>query len=365
MGKRDDGTSAAPPQRSQLMEETFEHFRDAVKLAVDARLGALLDARVAAAAQHGPDVEVLAAAVRSLAMRGGKRLRAVLLAVAFEGYGGGGGGLGDDAGLAGAAIELLQTYLLIHDDVMDGDELRRGGPSVHASLRDRFGSARAGETGAILAGDFASALAQDALLSVSVGPERVALAARELARMQIDVVCGQLLDMRAGANDRAGVEAMHTLKTASYTVRGPLLIGAILAGASAAQKAALERFATPLGVAFQLRDDLLGTFGDPARTGKPAATDLREGKRTALVVEISGDPEVQALLSRVSGANHEDDDVQALAMHIERSGARARVEARLAALALEAEAALDAVEMNPRGQALLAAAAKALVERES
>ena len=122
-----------------------------------------------------------------------------------------------------------------------------------------------------------------------LAPERVIEAGRAFARVQREVIIGQLIDLRGAPASAEQVESMHDLKTGSYTVRGPLAIGAILAGASAEQRAALDRFAAPLGVAFQLRDDLLGTFGDPRATGKPAGNDVRRGKRTALVAALAED----------------------------------------------------------------------------
>lgn len=266
---------------------------------------------------------------------------------------------------AGAALELLHAYLLVHDDWMDEDDVRRGGPSVHAMLRERFGSAREGETAAILAGDFAASVAQSALFELALPADRVIEAAREFARIQEDVVYGQLLDTRAGADRPETVEAMHQLKTGSYTVRGPLMMGAILAGASKTQRDGLSRFAEPLGVAFQLRDDLLGTFGDPAATGKPFGSDLRQGKRTALVVELGEDP----LLATALGVK--DASEAAVARVVDRmkaSGAKARVEARLAALMKEAASVLDDASLLPlaaSAREVLRGAVLALGERES
>jgi geranylgeranyl diphosphate synthase type I len=159
---------------------------------------------------------------------------------------------------------------------------------------------------------------------------------------------------------------MHDLKTGSYTVRGPLALGAIVAGASAPQRASLERFAAPLGVAFQLRDDLLGTFGDPRATGKPAGNDVRRGKRTALVAALAGDAEGERLMARALGASGaSDDDVAKLVARLESSGARAQVEARLRELLSAAERELAAGHFTSRGKAWLQGAVTALGERES
>ncbi len=181
--------------------------------------------------------------------------------------------------------------------------------------------------------------------------------------MHEDVVVGQQIDMLGRAED---VEAMHALKTGSYTVRGPLSLGATLAGAPAEAGAALERFAAPLGIAFQLRDDLLGTFGATAETGKPVGNDLRAGKRTAVLAEAMDggarlDPGQRAAVDRVFGrAAATDAEVVAAAAALEACGARAAVTARLAQLCSEAEAIARDLPLAAPAPALLAGAAAAL-----
>jgi geranylgeranyl diphosphate synthase type I len=348
-----NGTSAA----------AFAAFLADVRAMVDAELTRVLDARVEAAARWASPLVAVTGALRSLTLRGGKRFRAALLAAAYEACGGQGGA--KTVAMAGAALELLQTYLLIHDDWMDGDDVRRGGPSVHAFLRGEFGSEHVGDTSAILAGDHASALAQELVLEGPLPADRLLAAAREFARIQEDVVYGQLLDVHAAVDDGLAVERMHELKTGSYTVRGPLVMGALLAGADAAQCDGLCAFARPLGVAFQLRDDVLGTFGDPGQTGKPSGNDIRRGKRTALIAELEGDAEAEALLPRVFGrADADEDALAALVVRIEASGARARVEARLDALLAESVRLLADVPLLPEGRRLLEGAVHALGLRE-
>ncbi|MGO9712624.1 MAG: polyprenyl synthetase family protein [Polyangiaceae bacterium] len=361
------------PAESPASERRATSFAELVSLvrrAVESRLLQLLDGAVAEVRTCGPDAVAAIEALRSLSMRGGKRFRPVLVAAAHEACGGSGGsfetaGLGEAVVLAGAAIELLQAYLLIHDDWMDADDVRRGGPSVHAMLRSAYGDVAAGDAAAILAGDYASALAQQALFSMPLSGDRVVEAGRAFARVQREVISGQLLDLR-GAPGGAGVESMHDLKTGSYTVRGPLAIGAILAGATAEQRAALDRFAAPLGVAFQLRDDLLGTFGDPKATGKPAGNDIRRGKRTALVAALAEDADARPLMKRAFGVGDASDaDVAAVVARMEASGARAKVEARLHELLASAERELVSAPLGGVGKGWLQGAVKALGERDS
>jgi geranylgeranyl diphosphate synthase type I len=247
---------------------------------------------------------------------------------------------------------------------MDGDLVRRGGPSVHAALRSRFGSERQGDVAAILAGDWACGVAQEALLSVDLPPSLLVEAARVLARTQSEVVLGQILDVRK--SPETGAEAIAEWKTASYTVRGPLGIGAALGGADSALRAAFDRFARPLGIAFQLRDDVLGAFGDARATGKPVGADLRRGARTALVAEVAKGEEGRHLLSRVFDvAEAPDADVELLLEYMERSGARTRVEARISALLGEARFELASMPLPTVAREVLEGAVLALGERES
>jgi geranylgeranyl diphosphate synthase type I len=368
---RDDSDDRARDRR------TFESFVADVRVCVDAWLASWLDVRVSEARRRGPDVTVVADAVRQLVLRGGKRMRAVLLAVAYRASGG--EGALDVVAPAGAALELLQAYLLAHDDWMDGDDVRRGGPSVPAMMRARFGGeslergSRSSTTrgqhrsdaASVLAGDLAAAWALGSMLELTIAPARVALALKELGRVEADVVQGQVVDVCTASADRADVEAGYALKTGSYTVRGPIVMGARLAGASDPQIESLIAFAEPLGVAFQLRDDVLGTFGDATVTGKPSGGDLKKGKRTALVVDAVRDPRARELLSRVMGrADANDSDTAAAIAGIEESGARARVEERIASLAGRALRELERARLTPAGRSLFAEAVVALTERD-
>lgn len=346
--------------------ESFARFASDTRALVDGELAAWLSPRLADADALGPEVSAVARAVADLVTRGGKRLRAALVAAAYVAAGGEGGP--ERVAPALVAIELLQGYLLAHDDWMDDDDVRRGGPTVHAALRERFGGARDGAVGAVLAGDLAAGWSLAALGETGVAPERVAAAARVFGRMQVDVVLGQTLDVFAKERSFALVEAMHDKKTGSYTVRGPLAVGAALAGASARVAASLEAFAAPLGVAFQLRDDLLGAFGDPRATGKPAGGDLRRGKHTALVAALveAGTDADRALVARVTASGDASiEEVETLLARLVATGARARVEVRLRALLDEAKSRLAAAELPPDGASLLAGAADALGERAS
>ena len=274
---------------------------------------------------------------------------------------------GDLPGVIGvaAALELFHAAALVHDDLIDASDTRRGLPSAHRLFEREHrqqhwqGDARRfGDSSAILLGDlllvWSDELFADSIeLLADRGNARAGRA--EFNRMRTDVTAGQYLDIVAEAawaqvpEDRALETALNviTYKSAKYSIEAPLAIGASLGGASMPQMAALREFGLPLGVAFQLRDDLLGVFGDSELTGKPAGDDLIEGKRTVLIAlarpqltpsarrtmdELLGDPELD-------GAQ-----VQALQETIRASGAIEQVEALIAQ---NVERALDALEDAP------------------
>jgi geranylgeranyl diphosphate synthase type I len=354
----------SPPGAQAAGQGEFVRYAEQTRAKVENALGSWLTSKASETAKLTPEARAPIEAAFDLAKRGGKRLRAVLVAAAYDSLHGEGGA--DTVLLAGVSMEVLQAYLLIHDDWMDGDELRRGGPSVPAMMRARFSKPGLADASAILAGDYAAGLALDALLSVPCAPERVFKAARELARIEKDVVAGQLLDVHASASvaGESHVELTHTLKTSSYTVRGPVLIGARLAGASDDACRALEAYADPLGVAFQLRDDILGTFGEAKTTGKPALSDLRSGKQTALIAEAARDPGAQELLRVAGDADAPVAKLEALASYLVTSGARARVEARIETLLSQSRKALETPSIPEASRLLLLGAIPALAHRE-
>lgn len=246
---------------------------------------------------------------------------------------------------AGAAFEWLQGSALVHDDLMDGSDTRRGRPSVHRDFEARHVDAGAlgdpaefGSRVAILLGDLLLSWA-DQHLRRARPDERTA----DLWDFcKAEVVSGQFLDVLAQTRDRLDVaSAMHVIrfKAAKYTVERPLHVGAALAGGDDELLAALTEVALPLGEAFQLRDDVLGVFGDPADTGKPTGDDLREGKRTVLVArtaQVCGDARVLALLGTAEGADELHDLIQS-------SGALAAVEQDIDRLVDRAHAAIAAI----------------------
>ena len=202
---------------------------------------------------------------------------------------------------AASALEIFHAAALVHDDIMDNSDTRRGAPSAHRRFesihRDggfRGDAAAFGRSSGLLLGDLLLGWSDELFdRGTSMLVDRAAGAAgrAEFATMRTEVTAGQYLDILeenawASYPEAEALPRAHRVivyKSAKYSVEAPLAIGAALGGASAAQVAALRAFGLPLGVAYQLRDDMLGVFGDPAVTGKPAGDDLREGKRTVLI----------------------------------------------------------------------------------
>lgn len=194
---------------------------------------------------------------------------------------------------AGAALELLHASALAHDDLIDASDTRRGRPATHrgfAALHRDAGwpgdPEQYGAAAAILLGDLLLSWSDEMLRRCGLPLERVAPALDVLELCRTEVIAGQFLDVSVQARGRADVDAAMTVlryKSAKYSIERPLHVGAALAGAGPETLTALSSFGLPLGEAFQLRDDLLGVYGDPATTGKPAGDDLVEGKRTVLV----------------------------------------------------------------------------------
>ncbi|GJF25837.1 geranylgeranyl pyrophosphate synthase [Streptomyces sp. HO565] len=320
--------------------------RDAAR-AVEAELGRLLDDALERARDTDPVfARDVASRVTALVLRGGKRLRTSFAWCGWRAA----GGAGDATAVvrAGAALELVQACALIHDDVMDGSPLRRGAPAVHADLarmHEAAGMTGSPETfaasGAVLAGDLALAWADDLMTETALGSPHGPRLHREWQAMRTEMVAGQYRDLHAQATGSSDVDeavTVATLKSALYTVERPLALGASLAGADAAVMDALRAAGRCAGLAFQLRDDLLGAFGDPSATGKPADDDLRTRKLTCLLAvgcrlaEVSGDRTAADALAPGS-PSADDDTVHRRRAALERTGARAVVESKITELA--------------------------------
>ena len=362
---------------------------------VQSRLDEFLAEHGAVLNRISPDLGIIDDSARQL-LAGGKRFRALFCYWGWRsvaGFSGGDEPLDDreHPGLeavvsVASALEVFHAAALIHDDIMDNSDTRRGQPSAHrrfeALHREQgwSGSARDyGDASALLLGDLLLAWSDELFDSGVrlIGSADAAIAARDqFALMRTEVTLGQYLDMLEETSWRSRPETellprahrVVVYKSAKYTVEAPLMIGASLADASLPQLAALRAFGLPLGIAFQLRDDLLGVFGDPAVTGKPAGDDLREGKRTVLVTlarqklpgsaarlfdELLGDEELN------------DQQVAMLQTAVRDSGAVEQVEKIIAHNVAVATAALADAPLTRSAREQLGALADTVSRRES
>jgi geranylgeranyl diphosphate synthase type I len=346
----------------------------ALREAIASALDAFVEEQLRRLEPLGPDAARLVAAAHQ-ALTGGKRLRASFCYWGFQAVPG--SAPADEPSLlrAAAALELLHASALVHDDLMDDSSTRRGRPAVHASFealhRDERWSGppqRYGAAAAILLGDLLLSWSDELLRTCGLGHDVVRAALGYLDSTRSEVIAGQFLDVSVQARGACDVEAaMRVLryKSAKYSIERPLHIGAALAGAGPAVQDSLTAFGLPLGEAFQLRDDLLGVFGDPSVTGKPAGDDLREGKRTVLVaLALEGsDAQGAALLEQRLGTDLADQDIVALQSVITASGAAQRVETMIDELTAESLRALSQAQVTDRAREALQSLAAAATRR--
>lgn len=346
---------AAAPSAAELAGAITEQLR-----------GYLADRR-GAAAYIGDDYDAMIAALEDFVLRGGKRLRPAFAYWGYRAVTAGPGDPVDDATLRlFGALELLHACALVHDDVIDDSATRRGMPTAHvhfAALHRqrswRGESEQFGRSAAILMGDLSLVWADDIVAAADLSPDGRRRVQRVWSDIRTEVLGGQYLDIVAessGSHSIASAMTVNTYKTASYTVTRPLQLGAAAAADRPEVQELFHSVGTDLGVAFQLRDDVLGVFGDPAVTGKPSGDDLRSGKRTVLLAESveraeRSDPAAARLLRSSIGTDLTDDQIRELCSAIESVGALAAVEDRIETLTGQALDALRRADINEPAKA--------------
>ncbi|QIK76850.1 polyprenyl synthetase family protein [Nocardioides piscis] len=346
---------------------------EAFRAQVQAVLDDFLDEQASRLAPLGGDAARLLSEART-SVRGGKRFRA---AFCYWGYRAIRPEVADETALlrACAALELLHASALVHDDFMDASDTRRGRPATHRTFEAEHRAAgwsgdpvQYGAAAAILLGDLLLGWSEELLRRCGLPLSEVAPGLAYFDECRSEVIAGQFLDVSVQARARADVATAMTVlryKSAKYSIERPLDIGAALAGATTEQIAQLSSFGLPLGEAFQLRDDLLGVFGDPEVTGKPAGDDLVEGKRTVLValaLSAAGRADADRLDASL-GTPLDEEAVASLRDLIDSSGAHADVERRIGALAETALAALAKADIDEQGRRVLTELASAATQR--
>ncbi|AZL13346.1 polyprenyl synthetase [Brevibacterium aurantiacum] len=392
-GSTETARSTEPSQHGTTVSELGSP--ESIAAEVSAGIEAFLELKAAEFLAISPDADDIGRALLEFT-RGGKMIRPVLLWWGFQ------LASGDDSsrsalngGVAEAAgsLELLHAAALIHDDVIDHSDTRRGKPALHRQFESRHSERRFqggaepfGVAAAIVIGDICLALSEE-LFEKSQSVLGITPSARDLrATLRRDVMVGQYLDVLAEVvpldDARIGERAWEVLsfKSAKYSVEQPLLLGAALGGADEEQLAEISRFGLPLGQAFQLRDDVLGIFGDPAATGKPAGDDIREGKRTVLIAESMknlNSEQTQIMAERLGDPDLSDSEVAECVSMLTESGGLDAVESFIRskhdeALSVVREWATDSspvsstrTRIGPTAQRQLTKFAEALSYRKS
>jgi geranylgeranyl diphosphate synthase type I len=326
----------------------FSPSLDELRDAVDEELSTFLADRRSAFADAG----LLLDEMERLLGAGGKRLRP---AFCYWGFRATRGEHCPEIVRAAASLELLHTFAIVHDDIMDAADERRGEPSVHA---------KCGVNVALLVGDLALVLADALFVGSGFEPSITIEAFDDYSRMRQEVIAGQYLDLVAAGEIAVSEERARqiaVLKSGRYSIEKPLAIGAALGRAPHALRDGLADFGRPLGMAFQLRDDLLGTFGEPSATGKPIDSDIRQGKHHVLYAKTVArleEADRSYFVERWGGGDRlKDADIGLLRDLIETSGARAETERLLVVQTEAANAALAEVDLDPGARAALTALA--------
>lgn len=347
--------------------------------AVGDRLADVLQAQRDRAVQISASAAPMVEAIAALAT-GGKRMRALLC---WWGWRGAGGDPADERILdAAVALELFQAAALIHDDIVDRSDTRRGAPSVHRRFEARHRDAgwrqdpgHFGVSAAILTGDLCLSFSEELFAAAADASGNAAAARQGFNTMRFEVMAGQYLDVLdeveiPSQDPELALSRARTVlryKSAHYSTVHPLALGGILAGADPSLVESYNAFSLPLGEAFQLQDDLLGVFGDPAVTGKPAGDDLREGKRTELVahaLQLLAPEEAEALDAALGDAELSGEQITWLQGLLTSSGARARVESEVNELGTQALAALDQLPVSTEVLAGLTELAERILRRQ-
>jgi geranylgeranyl diphosphate synthase type I len=347
-----------------------------VRSAVEEELAIFLNFESAYLNSISTELSPVSDALTAFLLDSGKRLRPLF---AFAGFVAAGGVLEKPVVRAMAALELLQACALIHDDLMDGSDTRRGKPSIHRHFEsihvqeelDGF-APQYGLSAAVLLGDLALVWSDQMFNSAGLTTEQFARVFPYYNEMRVELMAGQFLDIHEQTQKSTSVDRSMKIaryKSGKYTIERPLHLGTAMTSAPSPEIfAALSTYGLPLGEAFQLRDDLLGVFGDPSVTGKPAGDDLREGKRTVLIAMTNDrQSEAQREIARKHFGKPDLDaqGVELLREIIESTGARAELEATIERLTDQALTAAQSAVFTEDGNVMLVELANIATKRSS
>lgn len=352
------------------IQQTLQKFKEKL----DPRLDLFFDQKIQQAREISPQTCQMMAYLKEFTMRGGKRIRP---SFTYFGYIAAGGRNKKKLLEVCKYIELIHSSLLIHDDIIDKDTIRRGKPTIHILCKRKYNKKNAlrdsrhiGISFAIVLGELSLGLGYEILTDISF-PDRVKIRALHiLNEMIFHVGAGQMLDIDLAMRDRVtrnDILKVHIYKTAKYTVEAPLCIGAVLAGAGSKRLEVLKRYAIPLGIAFQIQDDILGLFGDEDKLGKPIGSDLREGKQTLLIfkaLEKANKQEQRVIHNTLNNSNITLEQIKEIRRIVIKTGSLDYSKKLARKLALEAKEALEGARLVSEGKDFLIGVAEYLIDRE-
>ena len=354
------------------MKQDLEKYKNLV----DKQLKIFFKKQIKKSQQIDKSAEQAMKAIEEFTLRGGKRIRAALI---FYGYKCFSDQKLEEVIKASMIMELVQTYLLIHDDIMDRDDLRRGGNTMHKIFeknsekefhfkKDDQEREHLGRSLAIITGDICSALAGNIILESNFKNKN--LAVRKLNEIIVKVNYGQIIDVRSNYKKKfseAETLKVYSLKTGTYTIEAPLIVGAILAGAQEKEMRPLKKYAHYLGLAFNIQDDILELFGNKKKLGKTFGSDLKEGKKTLLIIksfEEANTQDKKFIQENLGNKNLKQKEIEKFKQIMIKTGALDYCRKEAQKYIIQAKKALKKINYKKEGQQFLECIADYMLERE-
>lgn len=344
------------------------------KVTFDKELEKFLDLKTDDAKKISPLAGEMAQTLRDYILQSGKRIRPALM---YHTYSALGGEDREQAMKAAMAPELIHTFLIIHDDIIDRDNLRRGNPSVHylyrRSAKDKFaGKEEAihyGNSQAICVADMAFSMVNEIIAELNFEQDIKNRLFKKIGDIIFNTTIGEFYDVFAAAEKNISEKDVLSIleyKTARYTVEGPIHLGAIIAGAGEETMKNLSEYSVPLGIAFQIQDDILGVFGSEKETGKPAGADIKEGKKTLLIVkalEFSNSSQKEKINSALGNHKISNDEVEDIRNIIKETGSLAYSQDLAKKLSDKSNAALEKSGLNEKSKEFFTEVADFIIKR--
>jgi geranylgeranyl diphosphate synthase, type I len=341
---------------------------------IDKRLRIFIKDRIKKVDKISPVAKEMMEYILEYNLRGGKRVRPILTVFGYKACGGKNENAIIDAALA---VELMESFLLIHDDIMDQDELRRGYLTMHKIYENKCkrsykskNSKRFGESMAMIAGDIVAIMGSEAILNSKFPINNKLKAIDKFNSAVINTCFGQAIDVKSGyekTTTEKDIKRLYELKTAIYTFEGPLFIGALLAGASKTKLASLKKYALPLGKAFQYQDDILGLYGTKKKIGKSIGSDIKEGKKTLLILkalEKANKSDTKFIQDCLGNNNITANDIKQVRTIVKNTGSLEYSKSKAFDYVEQSKKAIEKANLNKPGKEFLLGLADFVINRE-